>query len=296
MKLEVQQLTKTFKSKNAVNQVSFELEEGIHALLGANGSGKTTLLRMISGVIKPSKGCILFEEADIQKTYTNYVKHLGYLPQDAGFYMDFTILEFLYYIAALKCLDKEYTDKKIKELLQRLNLFEHRKKRMRHLSGGMMQRVGIAQSLLNHPKVLILDEPSSGLDPKERIALRQLLSQLSKDTIVILSTHIVSDVENIADDIMIMKEGEILFKKTVSDTLSILNGKVFEIFIHEQETYETSSPYILVNRKKIENGYLLRVICDEMKDETSIEVEPLLDDVYLYYFAKENDNVENDLL
>lgn len=193
-------------------------------------------------------------------------------------------------------MDKSFCEKKIEELLTRLNLHDVRKKKLRHLSGGMLQRVGIAQALLNHPKVLILDEPSSGLDPKERIALRQLLSHVGKDTIVILSTHIVSDVETIADDVMIMKEGKILFKKTLADTLQDIQGSVYELRGSEQELVATEQELCVVNRKKEGDTVILRVLSSNKPREDAIVREPTLDDVYLSYFQEERNYVETDLL
>lgn len=297
MELKIAKLTKYYtKDKAAVQEVELELQEGIHALLGPNGSGKTTLMRMICGILKPTQGAVLIDGKNILEDYEDYILHLGYLPQAAGFYMNFTIQEFLEYIAVLKCLDRKFSKKKIAELLEVLHLKEHAKKKLRQLSGGMLQRVGIAQSLLNHPRILILDEPSSGLDPKERIALRQLLSHLAKDTIVILSTHIVSDVENIADDIILMKEGRILFKKTLKETLTDLRGKVYELTVTEKEVAALESKYTIVNRKSVCDGILLRLLAEKISDARAIQVEPTLDDVYLSYFGEEKAYVETDLL
>lgn len=296
MKLTIEHLQKSFKNKVAVNDVSFTLEEGIHALLGANGSGKTTLMRMICGIMKPDHGIVKMDDIAILQNYKEFTKSLGYLPQNAGFYMDFNIESFLRYIGVLKCLKKDYCEQKIDELLTRLNLQDVRKKKLKHLSGGMMQRVGIAQALLNHPKVLILDEPSAGLDPKERIALRQLLSHVGKDTIVILSTHIVSDIESIADDIMMMKQGQILFKKTLHETLQVMAGKVYEINGNEQAIQAFEKDYTIVNRKKDGNIVTIRLLADQKPCKEAVLQEPNLDDVYLSYFKEENVYVEADLL
>lgn len=296
MKLTIEHLQKSFKDKIAVNDVSFTLEEGIHALLGANGSGKTTLMRMICGIMKPDQGIVKMDDIAILQNYKEYTKSLGYLPQNAGFYMDFNIESFLRYIGVLKCLKKDYCEQKIDELLTRLNLQDVRKKKLKHLSGGMMQRVGIAQALLNHPKILILDEPSAGLDPKERITLRQLLSHVGKDTIVILSTHIVSDVESIADDIMLMKQGKILFKKPLPDILQGMSEKVYEISGNEQAIRAYEQDYTIVNRKTDGNIITIRLLSDHKPCGQAIEKEPNLDDVYLSYFREENAYVETDLL
>ena len=296
MKLTVEHMSKSFKDKKAVDDVSFELKEGIHALLGANGSGKTTLMRMICGILKADGGVVKADDREILKNFDEYTRELGYLPQNVGFYMNFKVEEFLRYIGVLKGMDKTYCEKKIDELLLRLHLEDVRKKKIRNLSGGYMQRVGIAQALLNHPGILVLDEPSSGLDPKERMALRQLLSHIAKDTVVILSTHIVSDIEHIADDILLMKQGKILFQKSLSDTLGEVSGKVYEIKGKEQRIKELEKDYCVVNRRKEENEVVLRILADQVPCIDAISVEPTLDDVYLSYFQEENGYVETDLL
>lgn len=296
MKLTVEHMSKSFKDKKAVDDVSFELKEGIHALLGANGSGKTTLMRMICGILKADGGVVKADDREILKNFNEYTRELGYLPQNVGFYMNFKVEEFLRYIGVLKGMDKTYCEKKIDELLLRLHLEDVRKKKIRNLSGGYMQRVGIAQALLNHPGILVLDEPSSGLDPKERMALRQLLSHIANDTVVILSTHIVSDIEYIADDILLMKQGKILFQKSLSDTLDEVNGKVYEIKGEEQRIKKMEQDYCVVNRRKEENEVVLRILADQVPCIDAISVEPTLDDVYLSYFQEENGYVETDLL
>ena len=296
MQLSVEHLTKRFQKKLAVDDVCFTIGEGVHALLGANGSGKTTLMRMLCGILKADAGMVSLDEIQILNNYQEYTRGLGYLPQNAGFYMDFKVIDFLKYIGVLKCMNPSFCEKKIEELLIRLHLEDVRKKKLRHLSGGMLQRVGIAQALLNHPKVLILDEPSAGLDPKERITLRQLLSHIGKDTIVILSTHIVSDVESIADDVMIMKQGKILFKKTLADTLAGIQGKVFEIRGTEEELSKLEQALCVVNRKKEGDLLILRVLSDTAPCMEAKLMDPTLDDVYLSYFQEECIYVETDLL
>lgn len=295
MKLTIEHVTKRFKDKTAVKDVTLTLEEGVHALLGANGSGKTTLMRIICGVLKANEGIVRLDDIAVLSDYASFTRKLGYLPQNPGFYMDFTIDEFLSYLGVLKGLKKDFTKKKIEELLSRLHLLEVRKKKIRQLSGGMMQRVGIAQSLLNHPKLLILDEPSAGLDPKERMALRQLLATIGKDTIVILSTHIVSDVESIADDVIIMKEGEILSFENLEKTLAQLRGRVFEMKGKQEELGGIEQQYPVVNRRYEGQKLILRFLSDKEFKGAEI-VEPTLDDVYLSYFKEEAYHVETDLL
>lgn len=209
MELVMERLTKQYKNKIAVDRISLVLHPGVYGLLGANGAGKTTLMRMICGVLKPTGGTITFQGMDVSTE--NYRKELGYLPQDFGYYPDFTGIDFLLYMAALKGIHKSEAKRRCKQLLPLVGLAEVQKKKIKTYSGGMRQRLGIAQALLNHPKLLILDEPTAGLDPKERVRFRELISEIGKGSIVLLSTHIVSDVEQIADRILMMKDGQLIF-------------------------------------------------------------------------------------
>lgn len=209
MELTVRGLTKQYKDKCAVNRVNLRLTEGINGLLGANGAGKTTLMRMLCGILKPTAGSIALDGVDVSSE--DYRAVLGYLPQDFGYYPDFTGLDFLLYLAALKGLSCSHARRKAKELLELVSLKDAGKKKIKTYSGGMKQRLGIAQALLNDPSLLIVDEPTAGLDPKERVRFRKLIAGLGQDTIVLLSTHIVSDVEKIAGHMLMMSEGKIIF-------------------------------------------------------------------------------------
>lgn len=209
MELTVRGLTKQYKDKCAVNRVNLRLTEGINGLLGANGAGKTTLMRMLCGILKPTVGSIALDGVDVSSE--DYRAVLGYLPQDFGYYPDFTGLDFLLYLAALKGLSRSHARRKAKELLELVSLKDAGKKKIKTYSGGMKQRLGIAQALLNDPSLLIVDEPTAGLDPKERVRFRKLIAGLGQDTIVLLSTHIVSDVEKIAGHMLMMSEGKIIF-------------------------------------------------------------------------------------
>ena len=209
MELTVRGLTKQYKDKCAVNRVNLRLTEGINGLLGANGAGKTTLMRMLCGILKPTAGSIALDGVDVSSE--DYRAVLGYLPQDFGYYPDFTGLDFLLYLAALKGLSRSHAKRKAKELLELVSLKDAGKKKIKTYSGGMKQRLGIAQALLNDPSLLIVDEPTAGLDPKERVRFRKLIAGLGQDTIVLLSTHIVSDVEKIAGHMLMMSEGKIIF-------------------------------------------------------------------------------------
>lgn len=209
MELVMDRVSKQYKNKIAVDRVSVKLYQGVYGLLGANGAGKTTLMRMICGILKPTNGTISFDGMDVSEE--NYRSILGYLPQDFGYYPEFTGIDFLLYMAALKGITKPQAKRRTKELLQLVSLQEAAKKKIKTYSGGMKQRLGIAQALLNQPKLLVLDEPTAGLDPKERVRFRSLIEEWGKENIVLLSTHIVSDIEHIADGILMMKDGQLIY-------------------------------------------------------------------------------------
>lgn len=227
MELTIDRLTKQYKNKIAVDRVSLHLKPGVCGLLGANGAGKTTLMRMICGVLKPTGGTVFFEGNDVSTE--EYRKNLGYLPQDFGYYPGFTGLEFLDYMALLKGLPKSAAKKRSQELLELVGLKNDGKKKIKTYSGGMKQRLGIAQAMLNRPKLLILDEPTAGLDPKERVRFRELIEDLGKKNIVLLSTHIVSDIEQAADRILMMKAGQIIFDGTQSD----VEGRLEDFYLRQ---------------------------------------------------------------
>lgn len=209
MELVINRLSKQYKNKIAADRISVTLHRGVYGLLGANGAGKTTLMRIICGILKPDSGTVSFDGIDVSQE--EYRSVLGYLPQDFGYYPEFTGKDFLLYMAALKGLEKPLAKRKADELLTLVSLQNVAKKKIKTYSGGMKQRLGIAQALLNEPKLLILDEPTAGLDPKERVRFRNLIETLGKESIVLLSTHIVSDIEHIADEILMMKEGRLIY-------------------------------------------------------------------------------------
>lgn len=209
MELVINRLSKQYKNKIAADRISVTLHKGVYGLLGANGAGKTTLMRIICGILKPDSGTVSFDGIDVSQE--EYRSVLGYLPQDFGYYPEFTGKDFLLYMADLKGLEKPLAKRKADELLTLVSLQNVAKKKIKTYSGGMKQRLGIAQALLNEPKLLILDEPTAGLDPKERVRFRNLIETLGKESIVLLSTHIVSDIEHIADEILMMKEGRLIY-------------------------------------------------------------------------------------
>lgn len=209
MELVVDGVSKQYKNSIAVDGVSLKLNNGVYGLLGANGAGKTTLMRMICGILKPTSGTISFDGTDVSTE--EYRSVLGYLPQDFGYYPEFSGMDFLLYMAALKGISKSQARRKADELLQLVSLQDAAKKKIKIYSGGMKQRLGIAQALLNDPKLLVLDEPTAGLDPKERVRFRNLIESRGRNSIVLLSTHIVSDIEHIADDVLMMKSGRLIY-------------------------------------------------------------------------------------
>lgn len=210
MELTIDRVTKQYKNKIAVDRISLKLTKGVHGLLGANGAGKTTLMRMICGILRPTGGTILLDGLDVSTE--EYRARLGYLPQDFGYYPDFTGMDFLLYMAALKGLSRADAKQKAGKLLELVDLREAGRKKIKTYSGGMKQRLGIAQALLNDPDLLVLDEPTAGLDPKERVRFRNLIEELGEDNIVLLSTHIVSDIEHIENSsILMMKDGKLIF-------------------------------------------------------------------------------------
>ena len=216
MELVIDRVTKQYKNKIAVDRISVNLQKGVYGLLGENGAGKTTLMRMICGILKPTSGTISFDGIDVKEE--SYRSILGYLPQDFGYYPEFTGQDFLLYMSALKGIEKPQAKRRAAELLQLVSLQDVAKKKIKTYSGGMKQRLGIAQALLSQPKLLVLDEPTAGLDPKERVRFRNLIEDLGKESIVLLSTHIVSDVEHIADTVMIMKAGQLIYQDKWDDS------------------------------------------------------------------------------
>lgn len=284
MELILEHLTKSYRKHQAVQDVSVHLGPGVHGLLGANGSGKTTLLRMICGILPADKGDIMFDGLPAMRQYDTYVSYLGYLPQHFGYYPHYTVREFLKYMGILKNLSASFSEERIDELLVQLHLKDKEHKKLKHLSGGMLRRVGIAQALLNKPKILILDEPSAGLDPKERIIFRNLIASLATDCIILLSTHIVSDVETIADDILVMKEGRILLQNTVEELLSVMRDKVWEVTLPRREARVLCQNEIIVKQHTAGEEVQLRIVGDHQIHPLARQVKPDLDDLYLYYF------------
>lgn len=287
MELTIQNLTKRYKDKLAVDNVSLEITPGVWGLLGANGAGKTTLMRMIAGILSPTEGRIYYDGIKIGDMGAAYRDIFGYLPQTFGFYPEFKVSDYLQYMGGLKGLSKKACSRKIEELLQRLALEEVRNKQVRKLSGGMQRRVGIAQALLNDPEILILDEPTSGLDPGERIRFRTLLSEFAKDRIVVISTHIVPDVEYIATCNAMMKDGEIIDVGTTEELVKMVKGKVWEAKLDPQEWAAREGEINTINVRNEERDMVsVRYLSEYPRIAGSKETAPRLEDLYLWLFSE----------
>ena len=285
MELSIENITKIYKDKRAVDDVSLRITPGVWGLLGANGAGKTTLMRIVAGIMKPDAGNVSYNGIPITVLKEAYRDVFGYLPQEFGFYPEFTVVDYLEYVAALKGLTVKDTKRKVEELLEGMTLYDVRNKKIVKLSGGMKRRVGIAQALLNNPKFLVLDEPTSGLDPAERVRFRNLLSEFAKDRIVLISTHIVSDVEYIATQNAIMKNGQILHTGTTQELVSRIRGKVFQTIIPQQELpmWESEPDIQIVNLRNKDDGRLcLRYLGKQTDIPGAVLQNPTLEDLYLY--------------
>lgn len=288
MELTLDRLTREFGPKIAVDRVSARLTPGVYGLLGANGAGKTTLMRMVCGVLRPTSGEVRYDGAPVSRLGDAYRARLGYLPQDFGYYPEFTALDFMEYIASLKGVDRRQARERSLELLDTVGLAGEERRRIRTFSGGMKQRLGIAQAVLNEPEVLVLDEPTAGLDPKERVRFRNLIASFAKDKIVLLSTHIVSDVEYIADRIVMMRAGQVVLTGAPDEVVRAVAGKVWEARVAAAEADRLAERLTVGNVHYLEGGEaLVRIVCDERPVEGARPVEPTLEDLYLHTFADE---------
>ena len=287
-KLEIVNLTKTYNHKNANENISLTLESGVYGLLGPNGAGKTTLMKQIATLKQPTSGKILYNGKDINTLDDKYREVIGYLPQDFDAYKNFSAKEFLMYVAALKGIKNP--KKKVDELLNLVGLYEVRNKYVSKFSGGMKRRVGIAQALLNDPKILILDEPTAGLDPQERTRFRNLLSQIGKDTIVILSTHIISDIESVAKETIMIKDGKVLLQGTHKQILEDMAGKVYTVTTTDESIVnEIQNNYKVVSINRGIEDTSIRFISENKPNYENIEItKQRFEDVYMFYFDLED--------
>ena len=287
MELKIEHISKRFKDKTAVDDVSLTLTTGVWGLLGANGAGKTTLMRMIADIMTPSSGTISFNGKDIHKMGAEYRNIFGFLPQDFGYSRDFTVKDYLEYVAALKDVPHKETTKKINHLLDILTLSDVKGKKIAKLSGGMKRRVGIAQAMLNDPKILVMDEPTAGLDPGERVRFRNFISEFSHDRIVLISTHIVSDIEYIATRNAIMKEGKIVDVGTTNELIKQIEGKVWSCVVPAEKMIEYEMRLHIINQRNEDNDRIsIRYLAEQSAIDGSVTATPRLEDLYLWLFPQ----------
>lgn len=282
MELKAEHLYKSYKKKNALQDVSFTLQRGIYGLLGENGAGKSTLMRILATVDFPTNGTISYDEIDIFDMDDKYRSLIGYMPQEYSVYPGFTAKDFLNYMGALKGISEEKLKVRIPEVLEFVNLSAFSDKKVNTFSGGMKRRIGIAQAIMNEPKILILDEPTAGLDPKERIRFSNIISDMGKDKIVLLSTHIVSDIEAIATQLLVMKTGEILETGSVDKLVQKVNGQVWETVVSQEVCQRLRKERSIIHLKQMGNNVQVRFVGDKYSAAESCQVEPTLEDYYIF--------------
>ncbi len=290
--LEIKNLNKTYKNGKvkALCNFSITLTPGVYGLLGPNGAGKSTLMNIITDNLRADSGKILYNGRDIKKLGKEFRSVLGYMPQQQGLYDDFTANRFLWYMSALKGLKRKEAKEKITELLKTVNLTKSAHKKLGSFSGGMKQRVLIAQSLLNNPEILILDEPTAGLDPKERIRIRNFISEIAENKIVILATHVVSDIEFIAKEVILLKEGSLIACDTTENLLSQIDDIVYEVTVLSGEIEQLEQKYNVSNIFRRGDEVIARVVSDSLPDELrKTKVRANLEDLYLFYFGENKD-------
>ncbi|MGL5713568.1 MAG: ABC transporter ATP-binding protein [Paraclostridium sp.] len=281
MELKIEHLYKSYKSKEALKDINITMKSGTYGLLGENGAGKSTLMRILTTIDFQTKGSITFNGEDIVNLDENYRDKLGYMPQDYNVFPSFTAKDFLEYMGTLKGIERTKLDKKINEVLKFVNLEHVANKKVKSFSGGMKRRVGIAQAILNDPKILILDEPTAGLDPKERIRFSNIISAMSKDKIVILSTHILSDIEAIANDLIIIKGGEVIEADSIERLIEKVRGNVFETIVDQDRFNKLNEERKIIHRKQEGESIRVRYVGEEYEGIVNKLLEPTLEDYYV---------------
>lgn len=289
MNIEFSGITKLYKRKYALNQVSFTIDNGVYGLLGTNGAGKTTLINIFMGITESDGGNISVDGTDVRRIGTDFLSQVGYLPQQPGFYKKFTVYDLMKYMSVLKGIPKAESEKRIDELLHMVNLDDSRKKKVGALSGGMKQRLGIAQAMLNHPRILILDEPTAGLDPQERIRFRNLISKFSEDRIVIIATHIVPDIEFIANEVILLKDGRLIKQGITTELTSEIDTCVWKLVIQERSVPHELEQFQISNMIREKDGIHLRIVSERKPHREAVSVKPNLEDVFLYYCGEKHE-------
>ena len=294
MELSFKNVSKNYGGIFAVDDITYTMETGVYGLLGVNGAGKTTLMKMLCTVTRPTAGEIRWNGEDIFRLEERYRDLLGYLPQDFGYYPNLSVSDYMMYIASIKGICPAVARKRMKELLEMVGLSRYKNRKMKALSGGMARRVGIAQAMLNNPKILVLDEPTAGLDPSERIRFRNLISELSEDRLVLLSTHIVSDVEFIAEQILLMKDGKFFYTGTSEDLIASMEEEVWTCVVPRQDVNQYLQKYPVGNVKHVAGGAELRILSENPPAENAVLEEATLEDAFLLYFGEKagDENVE----
>ncbi len=294
MNLKINNVSKQYRGGVwGIKEINLSLEAGVLGLLGPNGAGKTTLMNILATITQPTEGQVFWNGVDIAKSPNELRKTLGYLPQYFGVYPNLNAVEFLSYLAAIKGVHSRYARKRIDELLQVVNLTEVRKRPLGSYSGGMKQRVGIAQALLNDPQILIVDEPTVGLDPEERVRFRNLLSDLSGERIVILSTHIVSDVEATATEIALVKQGYLIQHASPEHLLQAVDGKVWICVVPSTALPEIRKTELITGTIRRSDGVHVRIVAESPPDSSAKSTSPTLEDAYLYLISKKNETIKN---
>lgn len=290
MQLDFNKINKYYGKHHALVDFSASLNDGIYALLGPNGAGKTTLMNILVDNLRADSGEILYDDKNTVQMGTDFRKILGFMPQQQQLNTSMSCIQFMYYMAALKGINQKEADRQIGELLQTVNLDDVKKKRISTLSGGMKQRLLIAQALLGNPKILILDEPTAGLDPKERIRIRNLISQVSLERIVIFATHVVSDVEFIAKSFLFLKKGKLIEQGGLSELIEKIKGKTFDLVVEKDYVEEILKLYRVSNICRLSDGIHVRILSDTIV-EGATPVIPTVDDIYLILFEDAYENI-----
>lgn len=287
MSLQINEVTKVYGKKKALERFSCTLSNGVYGLLGPNGAGKTTLINIIAGVLKPTSGEIFFNGESTNRMGARFLDKIGYLPQHPRFYKNYRAYEFLEYMSALKGIPPKARKQRIEQVLEMVNLSDEKNKKIGSYSGGMRQRLGIAQAMLNNPDILILDEPTAGLDPKERIRFRNLISRLSDNRTVILATHIVPDVEYISEEVILLGAGIKIAQAPAANLMDAIAGKVWDVVADTDKTVQRyMERYSISNVVRRDDGYHLRVVSDNQPADHAVSQTPSLEDIYLYYFGE----------